>query len=459
MSNSINSLYLLSRFSKIKTMISSILFAILVISGVSLFTFNVKKISRNIKKGKSITINDNIKERIKTMFWVAIGQSKMVKKPIAGILHFVVYVGFIFVNIELIEILLDGVLHEHRILAPIFGKLYNVLIAGFEIFAFMVTIACIIFLIRRNIIRLKRFHKPEMKIWPRSDANIILLFEIFLMSAFLFMNASDSILQTRGVDHYISAGLFPISNFLVPLISNLSDGSLIFLERFTWWFHIIGIFGFLNYVPYSKHFHILLAFPNVYYSKLKPLGYMDNMASVTKEIKLMMDPNADPYAAAPEGENTEQNKFGALDVSDLTWKALMDAYSCTECGRCTEVCPANITGKKLSPRKIIMDTRDRLERSSEDPSQDEKNLLNDFILKEEVWACTTCNACTSVCPVNIDHVSIIMDLRRYLVLEEASATSSLNAMFTNIENNGAPWQYPALDRAKWTEEIFITDNR
>lgn len=433
-------------------MLSSVLFILMLIGSITWFSLNIRKISRNIKKGKPKTINNRISERVKTMLLVAIGQTKMVKKPISGVLHIIVYAGFILVNIELLEIVIDGITGTHRVFAPFLGKIYNIVIAGFELFAIMVIFACLAFLVRRNLIRLRRFHLSEMTSWPKTDANLILVFEIVLMSAFLTMNATDSLLQERGAQHYIQAGLFPISSFITPIFSGISDSALIGIERFAWWFHIIGIFGFMNYLPYSKHFHILLAFPNVYYSKLDPAGKVDNMEAVTNEVKLMMDPNADPYAAS--ATDTPPEKFGAQDIVDVSWKTLMDAYTCTECGRCSEVCPASITGKALSPRKLIMDTRDRLEQSSNKPAEDTKKLLKDFISPEELWACTTCNACTTACPVNIDHVSLVMDLRRYLVLEEASAPSALNAMFTNIENNGAPWQYPALDRAKWTEELY-----
>lgn len=435
-------------------MISSILFVLLVIAGIGLFTYNVRKISQNINKGQPQKINDQVGKRIKQMLRVAIGQSKMVRNPIAGVIHIFVYAGFIIINIEVIEIILDGILNKHRLFAPYTGNLYNILIGSFEILAIIVILGCAIFLIRRNILRLRRFHLKEMTRWPKTDANIILTTEIFLMSAFLIMNAIDSILQTRNIEHYIEAGFFPIANFLVPLFINLSDSNLIFIERFCWWFHIIGIFSFLNYLPYSKHFHILLAFPNVYYSKLGPLANFDNLLSVTNEVKLMINPNADPYADSGNNVIDENQKFGASDITELSWKSLMDAYTCTECGRCTNVCPANITGKKLSPRKIIMDTRDRIEEAS-GKNKPDKLLLRDYITSEELWACTTCNACVQECPVNIDHLAVIINLRRFVVLEESAAPSTLNSMFTNIENNGAPWQYPPSERLKWADEIYM----
>jgi heterodisulfide reductase subunit C/ribosomal protein S17E len=435
-------------------MISIILFALLVIAGAGLFTYNVRKISKNIKKGQPQKIDGHFGKRMKRMLSVAIGQSKMVRNPIAGILHIFVYAGFIIINIEVIEIILDGIMNEHRIFASYGGNLYNILIGAFEILAFLTILGCAIFLIRRNIIRLRRFHLKEMTRWPRTDANIILTTEIFLMSAFLIMNASDSILQSRNVGHYIQAGFFPVADFLVPFFTNFSDSGLILIERFCWWFHIIGIFAFLNYLPYSKHFHILLSFPNVFYSKLEPLTSFNNLLSVTNEVKLMLDPNANPYADSGTDEIDESQKFGASDITELSWKSLMDAYSCTECGRCSSVCPANITGKKLSPRKIIMDTRDRIEETTGNDKPD-KLLLRDYITPEELWACTTCNACTQECPVDIDHMSVIINLRRYIVLEESAAPSTLNSMFTNIENNGAPWQYPPAERLKWADEIYI----
>ena len=339
------------------------------------------------------------------------------------------------------------------------GPLYDFLIGSFEILAFLVLVSCLIFLIRRNIIQIKRFVMNEMDGWPKTDANLILIFEVLLMSAFLLMQAADLNLQRMGADHYIQAGSFPVSSYFSPLFEGMHLETVYGFERFLWWFHILGILGFLNYLPYSKHFHIILAFPNTYYSNLEPKGSFTNMESVTKEVQMMMDPNADPYASPSEDTDESQpQRFGAKDVNDLNWVQLMNAYSCTECGRCTSECPANQTGKLLSPRKIMMDTRDRLEeyganldKNGKD-SHDGKFLLDDYVSREELWACTSCNACTQACPLNIDPLSIILDMRRYLVMEESAAPTELNMMFSNVENNGAPWQFPAVDRLNWKDE-------
>jgi heterodisulfide reductase subunit C len=436
----------------------NLIFSGLLIAAIWLFAKNLKKIARNINLGKEVDYSENKSERWKIMTLVALGQSKMITRPVAGIMHIFIYVGFVIINVEVIEILIDGILGTHRILA-FMGSFYNFLIGSFEILALLVLVACVVFFARRNFINIKRFHSKEITSWPRSDANIILIVEIILMSCFLLMNASDSLLQQNNVGHYIIAGSFPVSNLLKPLLSSLSGSGLIIVERSAWWVHIIGILAFMNYLPYSKHFHILLAFPNVYYSRLTPKGKMVNMERVSNEVKLMFDPNTDPYAAQ---NNTDQNtvaeKFGAKDVADLSWKNLMEAYSCTECGRCTSVCPANQTGKLLSPRKIMMDTRDRLEEVGKNIDlkgknfSDNKSLLGDYILEEEIWACTTCNACVEECPININPLEIITELRRFSVMENAKAPASLNTMFTNIENNGAPWTFSQADRLKWAEE-------
>ena len=437
--------------------ISIIVFIVLIVVATGLFAKNVRRIIRNIKLGKDLDRNDNMGARLNLMARVALGQSKMQARPVVGILHFVVYAGFIIINIEVLEIVLDGLLGTHRLFASL-GSFYTVLISTFEVLALLVLVACVIFFIRRNVIRIKRFLSPEMEGWPKTDANLILITEVLLMSAFILMNAVDAQLQVLGSTHYTQVGSFPISGLLTGLFATASEGSLVLMERGLWWFHIAGIFAFLNYLPYSKHFHILLAFPNVFYSKLTPKGQLPNMAAVKKEVELMFDPNADPYAAPPEPVG-EPERFGAKDVQDLSWKQLMDAYTCTECGRCTDVCPANITGKALSPRKILMDTRDRLEEVGKGIDKngkdhdDGKSLLRDYISEEELLACTSCNACTEACPVNNDPLSVIIDLRQYLIMEESKAPAEWTGIFTNIENNGAPWQFAQADRLKWKDEV------
>jgi len=440
--------------------LDNIFFAIILSIGFGYFTLNVKKLIRNINLGRDVNRSDNPSERWKNMAMIALGQSKMIKRPIAGILHIIVYVGFVIINLELLEIIIDGLFGTHRVFAPL-GIIYDILIGSFEILAALVLVAVIVFLIRRNIIKLKRFASKDLNGSPRNDANYILYFEIVLMSLFLLMNASDYHLQNvaGGFGHYIQAGSFPISQFIAPIFDGMSNQLVFMLERTFWWLHISIILVFLNYLYFSKHLHILLAFPNTYYADLNAKGKFDNLESVTKEVKLMMDPNADPFAAQPVDENVAPSKFGASDVQDLNWVQLLNAYTCTECGRCTSSCPANETGKKLSPRKIMMDTRDRLEEVGKNIDAnkgifvpDNKSLLNDYITPEELWACTSCNACVEECPVNISPLSIIMDMRRYLVMEQSAAPMSLNSMMSNIENNGAPWQYNQQDRLNWKNE-------
>lgn len=435
--------------------ISNIIFIIILAVAIYLFVKSISRISYNINLGKDIDISDNTSTRWKTMAKVALGQSKMTKRPVAGLLHIIVYVGFVLINIEVVEIIIDGLIGSHRILS-FAGDFYSFLIGFFDVLAFLVLVSCLIFLFRRNVMKIDRFKKAELKGWPFLDANLILIFEVVLMSAILLMNASDLKLQQLGAEAYHSAGSFPISGMLVSFLPD-SVQSLILLERSMWWLHIIGILIFLNYVPYSKHFHILLAFPNTYYSNLKNMGEFDNLESVTNEVKLMMDPSADPYAAPPENAAPPE-KFGAEDVTDLTWKSIMDAYTCTECGRCSDVCPANQTGKLLSPRKVMMDVRDRAEelgafkRKEGKENIDSKKLVGDYILEEEVWACNTCNACTEACPVNNDPLQVIMDVRRFLVMEQSKIPNELALTFTNMENNGAPWQFSPSDRLNWKDE-------
>jgi heterodisulfide reductase subunit C len=433
-------------------MLQQIIFSLVLLAAIISFTIAVRKISRNINLGKPLDRTDNPGERWKTMFMVAIGQSKMVKRPFAGILHIFVYAGFVIINIEVMEILVDGVTGSHRALSFL-GSFYTFLITAFEYLAVAVLTSCAIFLIRRNFKMVKRFWNREITAWPRTDANIILITEILLMCAFLTLDASDTLIQRAANPGY--AG-FQLSNMLTGLLSGSSPATLEIIERSCWWFHIVGILAFLNYIPYSKHFHILLAFPNVYYSNLNPKGEFTNLASVTREIKLMLDPSA---AAAAPAADAPPERFGAKDVFDLNWKQLMDAYSCTECGRCTSSCPANQTGKLLSPRKIMMDTRDRLEEVGKNIDKngkfvdDQKSLLFNYTTAEEVWACTSCNACVEECPVDIDPLSIIVEMRRFLVMEQSAAPSELALMMNNVENNGAPWQFPASDRLNWTSGL------
>lgn len=438
----------------------NIIFLLVLVAGIGFFAKNVKALSRNIKLGRDVDVSDNKPQRWKNMARIALGQTKMVVRPVAGILHIVVYVGFIIINIEVLEIIIDGLFGTHRIFASL-GVVYDVLIGSFEILAFLVIVSVIIFWIRRNVIKIKRFLNPEMKGWPKKDGNMILYIELILMTLFLTMNAADFQLQTIDAIHYVKAGSFPISQFIAPIFSGMSEASLIIVERSAWWLHITGILLFLNYLYYSKHLHILLAFPNTYYGKVKPKGQLDNLAAVTTEVKMMMDPDADPFAAPAEGteETGEPDKFGASDVTDLNWVQLLNSYTCTECGRCTSECPANQTGKLLSPRKIMMDTRDRLQEVGNNIDKnkgefvaDGKQLLGDYITEEELWACTSCNACTEACPVSIDPLSIIMDMRRYLVMEQSAAPSDLNNMMGNIENNGAPWPFNQMDRLNWKNE-------
>lgn len=430
-------------------MISQLIFGILFVAAVVLFYKNASKIYRNIRLGKALDRSDRPGERLKTMLLVAFGQQKMFKRPIPALLHLFVYVGFCIINIEMLEIVIDGLFGTHRVLS-VLGGLYDFLIYAFEILAFLVLAGCVVFMIRRNVLKVKRLNQSELNNWPKTDANLILTAEILLMAAFLFMNAADYKLQTLGAEHYHVAGAFPISSFLVPILPD-SVSSLILIERFCWWFHIIGVLAFLNYLPISKHLHIILAFPNTYFSNLKPKGEFENMPAVTAEVQVMLDPSLPP----PTGE---PSRFGVKDVQDLTWKNLLDAYTCTECGRCTSACPANMTGKLLSPRKIMMDTRDRVEEVGKNIdangsfTDDGKGLLDTYITREEIWACTSCNACVEQCPVNINPLEIIIGLRQYAVMEESQAPSSINNMFSNLENNGAPWKYSQADRANWTNQ-------
>ncbi len=435
----------------------NISFLIILVASIAFFRRNVLRLIRNIKLGKEPNLEIDNAQRWKNMAMIALGQSKMVVRPVSGIMHLIVYVGFVIINIEVLEIIIDGIFGTHRIFAGL-GPVYDFLIGAFEILALLVIVAVVVFWIRRNVIRLKRFIKPEMKGWPKRDADMILYIELVLMFLFLTMNASDAQLQNLNVEGYVQAGAYPVSQFLRPLFEGMEISAVIMVERAAWWLHIVGILVFLNYLYYSKHLHILLAFPNTFYGSLRPKGQFDNLDSVTREVRLMMDPNADPFAA-PAEDAPPPEKFGASDVMDLKWTQLLAAYSCTECGRCTSECPANQTGKQLSPRKIMMDTRDRLEEVGRNMDvnagqfvDDGKQLLDDYITREELWACTSCNACVEACPVSIDPLSIIMDMRQYLVMEQSAAPSDLNNMMTNIENNGAPWPFNQMDRLNWVNE-------
>ena len=437
--------------------IPNILFFLLLAAGVGYFTKNIRTVIRNIKLGIPVAINDHKKERYGNVARIALGQSKLLKRPVSGALHAIVYLGFIIINIEVLEIIIDGLLGTHRIFAFL-GGFYDFLIGTFEILALLVLVSVVLFWMRRNVLKIKRFLSPEMKGWPKQDGNIILYFEVVLMGLFLIMNSSDYALQQMGAAHYIQAGSYPVSSLFAGVFDAMSQSSLIIIERTAWWLHITGILIFLNYLYFSKHLHILLAFPNVYFGAVTPKGQFKNNQAVTAEVKMMMDPSVDPFAA-PAPDAPPPAKFGASDVMDLSQVQLLNAYTCTECGRCTSECPANQTGKKLSPRKIMMDTRDRLQEVSKNIDAnagvfvpDGKELLKDYISTEELWACTTCNACVEACPVSIDPLSIIMDMRQYLVMEQSAAPTELNGTMTNIENNGAPWPFNQMDRLNWAKE-------
>ena len=436
--------------------VQQILFIICAAVAIYFFTRKVAEIRRNIKLGRDEDRSGNPGKRLKNVLLLALGQKKMFKKPVPALLHLAVYAGFIIINIEILEIILDGIFNTHRLFAPVIGSLYGFLIGCFEILAVLVLAGCLIFLIRRNLLKVKRLNQHELDGWPKSDANLILITEIVLMGLFLTMNTADQVLQSRGAVHYTPTDPFWITSNFTGLMSGLSDQALVSIERGGWWLHIIGIFLFLNYLPYSKHFHIILAFPTAYYTRLDPQSEMKNMPEIQNEVLYMMQPElAPPATDAPQAPQ----KFGAKDVADLSWKNLLDAYSCTECGRCTAACPANITGKKLSPRKIMMDTRDRLEEvgrninTNKTFTDDGKSLVHDYITVEELRACTSCNACVEACPVGIEPLSIIYQLRRYLVMEESNSPQEWNLMFSNIENNMAPWKFSPDERDRWAEEL------
>ncbi len=433
--------------------VQQVLFALCLGAAIWFFSKKVKEIRRNILLGVDEDFSDNTSQRWKNMLLLAFGQKKMFKNPMVAVLHLFVYVGFVIINIEVLEIVLDGLLGTHRLFLPVLGDFYTLLINSFEVLAFLVLAACVIFLIRRNFIKLQRFISKDLNGWPRTDANNILITEIVLMSLFLLMNSTDRALQLNGAEHYHETGNFIVSGLLASSLTGLSNTALMGIERSAWWLHILGILAFLNYLPWSKHLHILLAFPNAWYARLTNTGTMANMTSVQNEVKYMMQPELAPTDATPPA------KFGAKDVMDLSWKSLLDAYSCTECGRCSAVCPANTTGKLLSPRKIMMSTRDRLEEVgrninlNKEYKDDGKTLLNNYITVEELRACTTCNACVEECPVSINPLSIILELRRSLIMEDSNAPGEWNAMFSNVENNFAPWKFSPDERDKWVEEM------
>ncbi len=433
--------------------VQQILFIICAAAAIYIFARKIKEMRRNIMLGRKEDLNDRSGERWRNMMLLALGQKKMFKKPVPAVLHLFVYAGFIIINIEILEIFLDGVLGAHRLFVPVLGGLYSFLIGFFELLGVLVLVSCLIFLVRRNILKVKRLNMAELKGWPLEDANIILITEVILMTLFLVMNTADQALQGQpGAEHYVTTVPFWVTSHMKGMFAGMSVPTLIAIERSCWWLHIIGVFFFLNYLPYSKHFHIILAFPNAYYARLSPQGEVKNMPDIQNEVLYMMDPSKAPPAGAAEPEH---KRFGAKDVTDLSWKSLLDAYSCTECGRCTDSCPANLTGKKLSPRKIMMDTRDRLEEvgknidANKEFKDDGKSLLHNYITVEELRACTTCQACVEACPVSIDPLSIILQLRRNLVMEESNAPQEWNLMFGNIENNMAPWKFSPDDRDAW----------
>jgi heterodisulfide reductase subunit C len=434
-------------------MVSQLIFALVLAGATALFVYHIRLLWRTVRLGRPYELTGPKGQHWLQMLRVAVLQERMMDRPIASIAHWVIYVGFLVINIEVLEIIIDGLSGQHRALAPFLGKAYNIMTISAEIFLLLVFVAAVVFLWRRNVQRLPRFHTAEMRGWPPLDANIILWTEIVLVTALLFMNAADALLQKRGVEPYHAVGTFPVSQFLQPLLKGLSNEALTLTERTAWWVHILGILAFLNYIPFSKHLHIFLSFPNTYYAPLDQPGKLPANLGLTPTIKEALGLPVE----APAANGQETIPLGAKDVADLSWKNLLDAYSCTECGRCTSVCPAHLTGKKLSPRKIMMDTRDRLEeikrhfRQKGQSESDGRSLLGDYITPEEIWACTTCNACVRACPVLISPVSIIMQLRQHIVMEASQAPESLNIMFVNLENNGSPWALPSADRAKWIE--------
>lgn len=429
-------------------MIQQVVFAIVLLGFSFFIARRISLIKRGIQLGKQTPLTGNSSSRWKKVLLIAFGQKKMFKRMIPAVLHFFIYAGFLIINLEVLEFIIDGLAGTHRFFAPYLGSIYPVLMNVFEFLAVAVLLSCVFFLIRRNVLKIPRFWSAEMTSWPRLDANTILVVEIVLMFAILTMNATDQLLQSRDA-HYTATGSLFFSSFLMPVFENLEAGSLMLIERFAWWFHIVGILGFALYVTYSKHLHIFMAFPNTYYARLEPKGQIHNMPVVTQEVKSMLG-----LAEAPTTTPAEPGRFGAKDVNDLSRVNLMAAFACTECGRCTSECPANLTGKKLSPRKIMMDTRDRVEEVIKNGGKldDGKSLLGDYITKEEINACTSCNACVEACPVMINPLDIIIELRRYVAMEESGSPASWNAMFQNIETNFAPWKFASSDRFNWAKD-------
>ena len=431
--------------------IDNIIFLVIFLLASFLFSFNLWKIIRNIRLGRSKNRFDNPLQRTKILLKIAFGQTKLFVRPVSGILHALVYWGFMVITIGTLEMIIDGIFNLDRSFS-VLGGFYDLVTSSGDVMAVLVLLSCILFIIRRLFLNIKRFSGKEMKTLSSIDAIVALVIIVFLMISLLTMNIGYIASHSQEL-----VGSYPISNFLLPYISGWEAHNISLLHEISWWTHIMLVLIFLNELPYSKHFHVVMSIPNVYFSNIEHLGKMDNLSSVTNEVKLMMDPNVDPYTASPEDASSSES-FGAKDVSDLNWVQLMNAYACTECGRCTSECPANQTGKLLSPRKIMMDTRQRLKEVGKNIDKngknynDNKSLLNDYITQEEIWACTTCNACTQACPLNIDPLSIIVDLRRYLVMEQSAAPMELNMMFTNIENNGAPWQFSPSDRLNWKDE-------